>query len=125
MAGCGRLFEGTAAQMRASLEKLLDLPGTTRIYCAHEYTLSNLFFARAVEPDNPDIAARVAECRQLRADNLPTVPGLLSLEKKTNPFLRWRQAAIITAAEQYTGRPARDADEVFAAIRVWKDNFRA
>ncbi|MFM2398040.1 MAG: hypothetical protein RL341_197, partial [Pseudomonadota bacterium] len=87
-AGCGRLFEGTAAQMWQSLCKLAALAPHTRAYCAHEYTLSNLAFAKAAEPDNAAIAARINACQQLRAEGVPTVPFTLAQELATNPFLR-------------------------------------
>lgn len=123
MAGCGRLFEGTAVQMHASLNKLMRLPDDTKVYCAHEYTLANLKFAQAVEPDNTDIRARSVQSHDLRKNNIPTVPGTLALEKKTNPFLRTGVDAVIRAAEKHAGRALNDSTEVFAAVRKWKDSF--
>jgi hydroxyacylglutathione hydrolase len=123
MAGCGRLFEGTPEQMHASLQKLLTLPDDTRVYCAHEYTLANLRFARTVEPDNAAVSARFRDCETLRRRNLPTVPGTLAVERQTNPFLRVDQAGVAAAAENFTGRALRDPVAVFAAIRSWKDGF--
>ena len=123
MSGCGRLFEGTAAQMHASLNKLIDLPDDTMIYCAHEYTLANLRFALAVEPENADIMARISRCTELRQNNIPTVPGTLALEKKTNPFLRSGMDDVIHAAETHVGHPLADSTDVFAAVRKWKDQF--
>jgi hydroxyacylglutathione hydrolase len=123
MAGCGRLFEGTAPQMHTSLQKLLALPETTRVYCAHEYTLSNLRFARAVEPDNAAIRARVDSSEALRRQELPTVPATLAEERQTNPFLRVDQAGVIAAAEKHAGHGLRGGAEVFAVLRDWKDNF--
>lgn len=119
--GCGRLFEGTPEQMHASLEKIRSLPDETLVYCAHEYTLENLRFARLVEPGNTDLAAREEEARRLRAQDKPTVPAPLSLEKAANPFLRWDAPHVIEAAERFAGRPLRSGVEVFATVRYWKD----
>lgn len=123
MAGCGRLFEGTAAQMRRSLQKLTELPEDTRVYCAHEYTLANLRFAQAVEPDNGAIGERLRQCQERRDRGLPTVPDTLAVEKATNPFLRVSEAGVIAAAQSHSGRPIEDDIEVFATIRAWKDGF--
>ena len=123
MAGCGRLFEGTPSQMHASLAKLRQLPDDTLVYCAHEYTLANLAFAMAVEPENPAIQQRLRACEERRRSNLPTVPGDMAQEKATNPFLRSHVDTVYRAAAGFTGRnPASDV-EVFAAIRSWKDQF--
>jgi len=121
--GCGRLFEGTAAQMQASLAKLAALPPQTQVYCGHEYTESNLRFAAAVEPGNADIRSRIEASRALRARGLPTVPGPLELEHRTNPFLRVREPAVRKAAEQFAGGPLGDEAAVLGAIRRWKDGF--
>jgi len=121
--GCGRVFEGTMAQMRASLAKLKSLPGDTLVYCAHEYTLANLKFARAVEPDNAELAAREAHDRATREQNRPTVPSRIATELGTNPFLRWDAPQVIAAARQRLGKSAPDPDEVFTAIREWKNSF--
>jgi len=123
MAGCGRLFEGTAAQMYDSLQKIASLPDATEIYCAHEYTLANLRFASAVEPNNTDIKARISHCNSLRQNHLPTVPGTLAIEKKTNPFLRTDIATVIAAAEQTAGHSISNQTGVFAVVRKWKDRF--
>lgn len=122
-AGCGRLFEGTAAQMHASLTKLCSLPPATRLYCGHEYTLANLAFASAVEPDNAEIGARTRAARERRVDGLPTVPSALALERQTNPFLRCHLPSVRAAAERHCGRGLSSAAEVFGAIRSWKDSF--
>jgi len=126
-AGCGRIFEGTPAQMLHSLSKLAALPGDTRVFCAHEYTLGNLEFALAVEPDNSDLQARYKQAQQTRAMGEPTVPSLMSLELATNPFLRSQEESVAQAALahcQQTGNPPpADTVEVFGAIRGWKDNF--
>ncbi|MBN9407829.1 MAG: hydroxyacylglutathione hydrolase [Burkholderiales bacterium] len=122
--GCGRLFEGTPAQMLDSLDRLAALPGDTRVCCAHEYTLSNLRFARAVEPGNTELIHYLAHCEALRADNRPTLPAKLAQERAINPFLRSREPAVVAAAR------ARDADQstseagVFAVLRQWKNEFR-
>jgi len=123
MAGCGRLFEGSAGQMHASLQKLLALPEDTRVYCAHEYTLANLRFAQAVEPDNPAIAERFRRSEDLRRRDQPTVPDTLAEERRTNPFLRVDQPGVISAAQIHAGRDLCDPVDVFAAIRGWKDGF--
>lgn len=119
--GCGRLFEGSAAQMYDSLQKLAALPAETAVYCAHEYTLSNLAFAAAVEPDNAALARRRAAAEQLRAADRPTVPSDLALELATNPFLRCDQPGVAEAARA-RGEAATPV-AVFATIRRWKDNF--
>ena len=121
--GCGRLFEGTPAQMRASLAKLRALPDATRVYCAHEYTQANLAFAQAVEPDNAELAAYRDEVRQRRGRDEPTVPAELGREKRCNPFLRWDRPDVVRAAERRAGRAGLAPDEVFGAIRSWKDGF--
>lgn len=123
MAGCGRLFEGTAGQMLASLDRIAALPDDTLVYCAHEYTLSNLRFALHLEPDNAHLAARQADCETRRAAGEPTVPATLALEKLTNPFLRTRQSAVRAAASRYLQRAVASDTDVFAAVRAWKDNF--
>ncbi|MBL8521011.1 MAG: hydroxyacylglutathione hydrolase [Betaproteobacteria bacterium] len=122
--GCGRLFEGTAAQMTASLSKLRALPAATRFYCAHEYTLSNIRFALAVEPDNAALQARQVRESGRRARGLPTLPATLADERDTNPFLRWDQPAVIAAASRHAGRPLTAPHAVFGALRAWKDDFR-
>jgi hydroxyacylglutathione hydrolase len=120
-AGCGRVFDGTFEQLAASLRRIAELAPQTRCYCAHEYTLANLGFARWVEPDSAALAERVAEVERLRDKQLPTVPSTLAEELTTNPFLRTGDAAVIAAAETYAGRPLADATEVFIALRRWKD----
>ena len=121
--GCGRLFEGTAQQMHASLQRLAALPPDTRVYCAHEYTLSNIRFARTVEPDNLDLQAREQEVLALRARDQPSLPSTLDLECRTNPFLRAKQTQVRASAEQHAGQRLRDDGAVFAALRAWKDDF--
>ena len=122
--GCGRLFEGTPAQMLESLDRLAALPDSTRVYCAHEYTLSNLAFAMAADPDNGALAARLAACEALRAQGRPTVPSTIAEERATNPFLRADQPALRAAAERFRPGAAVSVVSVFAALREWKNGFR-
>ena len=122
-AGCGRLFEGTAEQMSASLAKLAALPADTQVYCAHEYTLSNLRFALAVEPDSEALHDRQRRCAALRERGLPTVPSTIDEERATNPFLRGAAAPVRAAAEVHAGRALVTPAEVFAVLRAWKDTF--
>ena len=120
--GCGRLFEGTPAQMLASLDKLAALPGTTRVCCTHEYTLGNLRFALAAEPGNAELAAYQAHCLRLREQGLPTLPSTIAQEQLINPFLRTRQASLVAAAQRLDAS-AHDDIAVFAALRQWKNQF--
>ena len=121
--GCGRLFEGTPKMMHASLSSLAELPANTRIYCAHEYTLANLSFARAVEPQNSALQLRIAAAEQTRAQGEPTVPSTLALELDTNPFVRCESPALQAALRAQGKLENEDPVEVFASIRGWKDNF--
>ncbi|WP_313740103.1 hydroxyacylglutathione hydrolase [Pseudomonas sp.] len=121
--GCGRLFEGTPAQMHASLERLAALPRTTEVYCAHEYTLSNLRFAAAVEPDNAEVRQRLSEVEKLRAQQRITLPSTLGLELRTNPFLRTAETSVKQKADERTDRVNPSSIEVFAALRAWKNAF--
>ena len=123
-AGCGRLFEGTPAQMVASLAALAALPGTTRVCCGHEYTLANLRFAAAVEPGNPAIAEHTARATALRAAGTPTLPSTIGLERTVNPFLRLSQPEVVESASRWSGGPLAGKVAVFAALRHWKDGFR-
>ncbi len=123
--GCGRLFEGTPAQMLHSLDRLAALPEDTRVCCAHEYTLSNLRFARAVEPGNEKLIHYQQACEQLRARGTPTLPSTVSREREVNPFLRTREPAVRRAVLACAG--AVDGDDeaaVFGALREWKNRFR-
>jgi hydroxyacylglutathione hydrolase len=122
-AGCGRLFEGTAAQMSQSLAKLAALPDSTAVCCGHEYTVTNLRFAQMVEPGNREIREYAEQAAERRRQDMPTLPSKLARERRVNPFLRCREPAVIAAAEQYAGRVLKDAVEVFAVIRSWKDTF--
>ncbi|MBL8348861.1 MAG: hydroxyacylglutathione hydrolase [Burkholderiaceae bacterium] len=120
--GCGRLFEGTPAQMHRSLGRLAALPGDTRVCCAHEYTESNLRFAAAVEPASADLAAYTASCRALRAAGRPTLPSTIAQERAINPFMRCDAPAVIAAAR---GRGVTDPSgaAVLGALREWKNQF--
>lgn len=122
--GCGRLFEGTPAQMHASLSRLARLPDATRVCCTHEYTLANLKFAKAVEPDNDELVHYSQQCEQLRAQGQPTLPTSIGLEKRVNPFLRTRHAAVVQAAQAHGAADPGDEVAVFAALRQWKNEFR-
>jgi len=122
-AGCGKLFEGTAAQMQSSLEKIRALPEDTLIYCGHEYTEDNLRFATLAEPDNTAIRQRIATSRAQRARNEPTIPSSLALEKATNPFLRWDNAELRRNTGQRIQGGLDSPADTFAAVRAWKDTF--
>ena len=121
--GCGRLFEGTPAQMLASLQTLQALPANTRVCCAHEYTLSNLRFARVVEPGNVALAEYELHCQAQRARGEPTLPTNMAQERAINPFLRCREPEV---AQSVCGQAASASDEVavFAALRQWKNEFK-
>ncbi|MGH8493508.1 MAG: hydroxyacylglutathione hydrolase [Moraxellaceae bacterium] len=122
-AGCGRLFEGTAAQLHQSLQTLAALPDKTWVCCTHEYTEANLRFAAATEPDNPAREHREAEVRDLRRRHLPSLPVELGREKTYNPFLRCEQPALLAVLKQETGAEPRPGAPAFAALRAWKDRF--
>lgn len=122
--GCGRLFEGTPAQMLASLDKLAALPGATKVCCTHEYTLANLRFAQAIEPDNTELMHYVRHCQDLRARNLPTLPSTIAREQQINPFLRARVPAVAQAARGHDAATPPDAVGVFATLRQWKNEFK-
>lgn len=123
--GCGRLFEGTPAQMQASLDTLAALPGDTLVCCAHEYTLSNLKFARAVEPGNGALRQYTRDCEALRQQGQPTLPARLATERDINPFLRTRQPTVAQAAKAYDAQvDPQDAVAVMAALRQWKNEFQ-
>ena len=121
--GCGRLFEGTPEQMHASLSRLAALPGDTRVCCAHEYTLSNLKFARAVEPGNPALSRYSDQCEALRAKGEPTLPSRIGVEREINPFLRCAVPEVVGSA-MARGASGEQAPAVFAALRRWKNEFR-
>ena len=121
--GCGRLFEGTPAQMLDSLAKLAALPDETRVYCGHEYTLANIRFARAVEAQSSPLKQREIIETAKRERGEPTLPSSIGLERRTNPFLRYREPAVIDAVSVETGQELRDPVETFAALREWKNRF--
>lgn len=123
--GCGRMFEGTPAQMLASLQRLAALPVQTQVCCGHEYTLGNAAFARHVDPANAALQRRQKEVQDMRSRSLPTVPSLLADERACNPFLRTAEAAIVAAVAARLGRAPADEVETFAELRRWKDGFRA
>jgi len=121
--GCGRLFEGSAEELYASLQKISSLPDDTHIYCAHEYTLRNLEFAQTVEPHNLNIQKRIEQVQVLLAKQQTSLPSLLKDEKDTNPFLRCHVPDIIAAVEKRTGQRMQQPLDVFRALRKMKDTF--
>jgi len=122
-AGCGRLFEGTPKQMHESLSRLMKLPDGTKVYCGHEYTVSNVRFARAVEPDNAALQALEARAQTQRNQDQPTLPSTIAQEKATNPFVRVREPVVIAAASRRAGRLLSDPVEVLGTLREWKNAF--
>jgi len=120
-AGCGRLFSGTAQMLSSSFSKIAALPEKTKLYCAHEYTLDNLGFAKWVEPDNALIAEREESEMDKQDQGLPSIPTTLALEQATNPFMRLQHPEVKQAAENYAGKALDEDWEVFAALREWKD----
>lgn len=122
-AGCGRLFDGTAKALFASLQTIAALPENTLIYAAHEYTLANLRFALYIEPDNNEVSQRQGHCEKLRSQGLPTLPTQLLLEKRTNPFLRCHIPAIRLRAEQLVGHELATEEAIFTSLRQAKDHF--
>lgn len=123
--GCGRLFEGTPAQMLDSLRRIAALPGQTQVCCGHEYTLANAAFAQVVEPDNTALHQRTAQARATRAAGRPTLPVSIASERATNPFLRCEDARLASRVAAHCGTRASDTLETFAALRRWKDGFVA
>jgi hydroxyacylglutathione hydrolase len=121
--GCGRVFEGTPEQMYASLAKLAALPDETLVYCGHEYTLANIGFAKAVDPENGALLDRERADARLRDAGRPTLPTTIGREKATNPFLRCLQPAVVESANKYLGARASGPVQVFAAIREWKNRL--
>lgn len=122
--GCGRLFEGSPAQMLASLSRLAALPEDTAVYCAHEYTQSNLAFAQSVESGNHELAGYRAQVDAWRAAGTPSLPSRIGVERAVNPFLRTALTSVRTAVAAHTGSALADQTAVFAALRTWKDHFR-
>lgn len=122
--GCGRMFEGTPAQMHASLQRLAALPGETRVCCGHEYTQANAAFATTVDPGNASLRERAAEVRRLRAADQPSLPSTLHDERACNPFLRCEDPAVRASVAAHAGHPLASPVDVFAHLRNWKDGFR-
>lgn len=122
-AGCGRIFDGTPAELFHSLNTLAALPDDTQVYCTHEYTLANLAFAQAAEPDNPARDRYLAECAARRRRGQPTLPSTIGREKTINPFLRPRSTSVSTTLAERLDRPPADALAAFTALREWKNNF--
>ncbi|TCK08862.1 hydroxyacylglutathione hydrolase [Marinobacterium mangrovicola] len=123
LAGCGRLFEGTAEQLHAAMSYFKSLPTDTQVFCTHEYSLANLRFAAAVEPDNADIHAVTENAKKLRENGRPTLPSDLAQELKINPFMRSSEKPVAAAAEKHAGKPLTSETEILASLRQWKDNF--
>src|SRR3954467_8956460 len=121
--GCGRLFEGTPAQMHAALTKLARLPGQTRVYCGHEYTLSNIKFARAVEAGNAELVTWEKAAAALRGEDEVTLPSTLKQELAANPFMRCSEPEVVAAASKHAGKALTDPVSVLGALRDWKNNF--
>jgi hydroxyacylglutathione hydrolase len=121
--GCGRLFEGTPAQMLNSLQTLAALPGNTRVCCTHEYTLSNLKFAREVDPDNTELQNYQQHCLTLRSKNLPTLPSSMALELAVNPFLRSASPGVRASVERFDAQGCAD-NGAFATLRTWKNQYQ-
>jgi hydroxyacylglutathione hydrolase len=122
-AGCGRLFEGTPRQMHESLTRLMRLPDGTRVYCGHEYTLSNIRFAMAAEPGNSALSELEGRAKLQRDRGLPTLPSTVGQEKATNPFVRVGEPGVIASASRYAGTTLADPVSVLGAIREWKNSF--
>lgn len=122
-AGCGRIFDGTVEELYRSLCNLKALPADTCIYATHEYTLGNLAFAQAVEPNNAEIERYRIKCQRLRQRSTPTLPTVIGIEQKINPFLRVHLDIVRRAAEAFAGKPLNNELEVFRVLRLWKDTF--
>ena len=122
--GCGRLFEGTATQMFESLIKIKNLPETTLVHCAHEYTLSNIKFALAVEPGNQDLLDWQSRATALRKAGKPTLPTTIAHERRVNPFLRCEYSSVIRSVSTHASLTNQEPVSVFAALRAWKDGFK-
>ncbi|MCW8884147.1 MAG: hydroxyacylglutathione hydrolase [Motiliproteus sp.] len=123
LAGCGRLFEGSPQQMLKAMNYFSQLPDNTQVFCTHEYSLANLAFAEAVEPENAEIQQTISNCQTLRKQQKPTLPSSIAQERLINPFLRTQQASVRDAARKYQGADLKDEEAIFAAIREWKNNF--
>jgi hydroxyacylglutathione hydrolase len=123
LAGCGRVFEGTMEQMLSAMQYIKTLDKKTKVYCTHEYSLSNLAFAQTVEPDNIDIKDKIVQCQKLREQNLPTLPNTIENELLINPFLRCDVLSVKQQASVYATLPLDSELEVFSTIRQWKNVF--
>jgi hydroxyacylglutathione hydrolase len=123
LAGCGRLFEGNALQLQQAMDYFASLPDSTEVYCTHEYSLANLAFAAAVEPDNNHIQAAIRQCKTLRANATPTLPSQIGTEKNINPFMRTRIEAVRASASQHAGAALETPAEIMAALRQWKNQY--
>ncbi len=121
--GCGRIFIGTPAELKGSIDRLMSLPDNTLVFCAHEYTLANLNFARTLEPTNADMKIREADVKTIRKKKRPSLPTTIGLERKVNPFCRCTEAELITNLNAHKTLPNSDPLTVFTALRAWKDNF--
>ena len=121
--GCGRIFEGIAPQMYASLQKLASLPEETLVYCTHEYTLSNINFSRTVDPNNTTLKELEIKMQDLRHRGIPTLPSSIATERTNNPFLRCDQPEIILSVSNHVGKTLLEPVEVFTALRQWKNTF--
>ena len=121
--GCGRLFEGTPQQMFQSLAKLTALPTDTEVYCTHEYTLANIAFAEAVEPNNQALIDYKQWANEQREKNIPTLPSNIMRELTVNPFLRCHSKELVTNVNQNMGATLTSEQAIFASLRSWKDNF--
>lgn len=122
-AGCGRVFEGTPAQMYQSLNKLKQLSDNTKLYCGHEYTLANLNFAQLVEPNNSHIADKIKAVQSIRETNKPSLPSTMREERLINPFLRCLEPEVMNTVERHAGKQIKDPIEIFAHLRSWKNNL--
>jgi len=123
LAGCGRIFEGSPAQMFAAMNYFKTLPDNTEVYCTHEYSMANLQFAAAVEPDNENITEVRKTCYGLREADKPTLPTSIAQERAINPFLRTQEATVVKTASEFSGQPLTSELEVFTAVREWKNQF--
>ena len=123
LAGCGRLFEGSADQMQQAMDYFASLPDATEVFCTHEYSLANLAFAKAADPENSEIDKAISQCQQLRAEKRPTLPSSIGQERLINPYMRTREAALIESASQYANQSVSAGVETLAALREWKNNF--
>lgn len=123
LAGCGRVFEGSMQQMLDSMEYFKQLPSQTKVYCSHEYSLSNLAFAQAVEPTNSNIQQTISHCQKIRELEKPTLPSTIETERLINPFLRYDEQCVKQSAEQFSTQTLSSDLAVFTTLRGWKDNF--